>query len=140
MLDIMYESPFPFDDDDNDKIEEAEMMEEVIEAPDPFHVVVTDVDMGNESIRSLVSMAKTANAAEKHEVPVLGNEVHSQHACVNENTGQMTQVADAHDGVIAKKGEDDHGNILPKRSRIQEALISVIPICSLYNPLTRSRM
>lgn len=56
MLDIMYESPLPFDDDDNDKIEEAEMMEEVIEAPDPFHVVVTDVDMGNESIRSLVSM------------------------------------------------------------------------------------
>ena len=56
MLDIMYESPLPFDDDDNDKIEEAEMMEEVIEAPDPFHVVVTHVDMGNESIRSLVSM------------------------------------------------------------------------------------
>lgn len=60
----------------------------------------------------------------QHEVPVLGNEVHSQHACVNENTGQMTQVADAHDGVIAKKGEDDHGNILPKRSRIQEVINS----------------
>lgn len=64
---IEYESSsLPFDyDDDNDKVEEAEMMEEVVETPDLYHVVITDLDMGNDGIQTLVSMAKTPNAAEK---------------------------------------------------------------------------
>lgn len=66
----MYNAALPFDHeqsvhDKTEDIVEPEMMDEVIDAPDPYHIVVTELNMGKEGICSLVSMTKAAHSAEK---------------------------------------------------------------------------
>ncbi|KAF7721465.1 hypothetical protein EC973_004667 [Apophysomyces ossiformis] len=56
--------PFDYHEIKSDKVE-ADMMEDVINAPDPYHVVVIKLDVDSDGIHTLVSMVKTVNAAEK---------------------------------------------------------------------------
>ena len=67
MEEVFYSSELPFDHDDTEIAEkqETELMEEVIETVDAYQIVFTEFDMGNDGIRSLVSMSKTANSSEK---------------------------------------------------------------------------
>lgn len=66
---IQYYAALPFDNDEielsSKEEQEIEEMEEVIEADDPYHIVITEFDMGKDRIRSLVSLTRTANNTEK---------------------------------------------------------------------------
>ena len=65
MEEVFYSSELDHDDIEIAEKQETELMEEVIETVDAYQIVCTEFDMGNDGIRSLVSMTKTANSSEK---------------------------------------------------------------------------
>ena len=66
---IQYYVALPFDNDEielrSKEEQEIEEMDEVIEANDPYHIVMTELDMGKDRIHSLISLTRTANNTEK---------------------------------------------------------------------------
>ena len=61
--DVEYSIVLPFHHDNVGMYNER--IEEVLETSNPYHIVITELDIGKDSVRSLVSLTRTANDAEK---------------------------------------------------------------------------